>query len=266
MLDPPAHDSVRLAPVVLRLRAAGCVFAEEEAAILLDSAGSAQELERMLSERVSGVPLEHVVGWARFMGLRVEVGPGVFVPRPRTAALVGVAARSLTPGDVVLDLCCGSGAVGLALAELVPGIRLVSADLDPRAVEVACRNLAGLDATVVHGDLFDPVPRELRGRVAVISVVAPYVPTNEIDLLPHEARDFEPRIALDGGADGLQLLGRIIADAPPWLAPGGVLVTEVSEEQSERAAALLRESGLSPEVEIDEEAGTTVVSGRAPRG
>lgn len=248
-----------------RLRAAGCVFAEDEAAILLDSAGSGQELERMLSERVSGVPLEHVVGWARFMGLRVEVGPGVFVPRPRTAALVGAAARSLAPGDVVLDLCCGSGAVGLALADLVPGIRLVSADVDPRAVEMARRNLAGLDATVVHGDLFDPVPRGLRGRIMVISAVAPYVPTDEIELLPHEARDFEPQLALDGGADGLELLERIITDAPAWLAPGGVVVTEVSEEQAGRAAALLTRSGLSPEVEIDEEAGTTVVSGRAPR-
>lgn len=250
-----------LDPLVARLRAAGCVFAEDEAAVLRSSARDEAQLDAFVIEREAGVPLEHVVGWAEFCGLRVIVEPGVFVPRPRTERLVDRGLGLVGPGDVVVDACCGSGAVGLALAVREPGIRLVATDIDDHAAAVARRNLDGLGEVVV-GDALDALPLELLGRVVLITVIAPYVPTGDIPLLPHEARDFEPLLALDGGPDGLDVLARAIADSPRWLAPGGVLLTEVSEEQAPAAAGLLVAAGLAAEIESDEDSGSTLVLGR----
>ena len=225
-----------------RLRAAGCVFAEEEAALLLAETDDPAELERMTALRVDGLPLEHVLGWAQFRGRRYVVASGVFVPRPRTEHLVELAAECAGRGAVILDLCAGSGAVGAAVAAEVDDAILYSSELDPAAVAVARRNVP----RVVEGDLFDALPREL--RFDLIVVVAPYVPTDEIALLPHEARDFEPLLALDGGADGLDLVRRILAEAPQWLAPGGALLTEVSEEQAPAVGELAARAGLAAEV------------------
>lgn len=220
------------------------------------------ELEAMVQRRVSGLPLEHVLGWAEFCGIRVLVDPGVFVPRPRTEHLVREAARLAPPGAVVLDLCCGSGGVGLAVAASVPGAELHAADLDATAVACARRNLD--PARVYQGDLYAPLPDGLRGRIDVIVVIAPYVPTEAIALLPHEARDFEPLLALDGGADGLDLLRRILAEAPDWLAPGGRLLTEVSEGQASRVAELIESAGLDARILADEELDATVVTATRP--
>lgn len=247
--------------IVTRLRAAGCVFAEQEAAVIIDSAADPAEVERFVALREEGLPLEHVVGWAEFCGLRVAVEPGVFVPRPRSERLVRAAAASLAAGDVLLDLCCGSGAVGVALAAAVPGVRVVAADIDQTAVAVARRNLQGV-GEVYQGDLFGALPADLRGAAAVLAVVAPYVPTADIELLPHEARDFEPRAALDGGLDGLDVLARVIRGARDWLRPGGLLVTEVAEEQAPRVVALLHAAGLVGAVDTDEDLGSTIVTGR----
>lgn len=185
----------------------------------------------MVARRAGGLPLEHVVGWAEFAGLRIEVDAGVFVPRRRTEFLVARAAALLRPGAVVLDLCCGSGAVGAALAAAVPGVELHAADLDPAAVRCARRNLAGAGGRVYEGDLFAPLPAGLRGRVDVLAANVPYVPTGDIPLLPSEARDHEAPLALDGGADGLDLLRRVARSARAWLAPGGTLLSETSEPQ-----------------------------------
>lgn len=226
--------------VVARLRAAGCVFAEEEAALLLAETDDPAELEAMVRRRVEGLPLEHVLGWAQFHGRRYAVAPGVFVPRPRTERLVDLAiARG---GSTVLDLCCGSGAVGAAVAAGL-GAELYSTELDPVAVAIARRNVP----RVFEGDLFEPLPRGL--LFDLIVVIAPYVPSDEIALLPHEARDFEPLLSLDGGADGLDLVRRILAEAPRWLAPGGALLTEVSEEQAPVVAALAEREGLTSTVD-----------------
>lgn len=252
--------------IVERLRAAGCVFAEDEAAVLVASASDADQLESYVRERVAGTPLEHVVGWVDFCGVRVAIEPGVFVPRPRTGALVDRARGQLRAGSLLVDVCCGCGAVGAALAAAVAGIRILAVDSDERAASVARRNLAGVDAQVFRGDLFEPLPERYRGAVDIVTAVAPYVPTGELGLLPREARDFEPRAALDGGRDGLAVIERIIADAPLWLAPGGIFVTETGDRQADRVAALMTASGLVSEVERNEDAGTTVVVGRAPRG
>ena len=244
--------------LVARLRAAGCVFAEDEAAVLLESTTDATELERFVQLRERGLPLEHIVGWADFAGVRVLVEPGVFVPRPRTELLVDEAVSQLHPGATVLDLCCGSGAVGLAIAARVR-VTLSAAELDPVAVATARRNLVPLGATVYEGDLYEPLPAALRGSIDLITVIAPYVPTDAIALLPHEARDFEPILSLDGGSDGLDLVRRIVAEAPLWLAHGGRLVTEVSEDQAPVVVELAHVAGLSARIAGDEETDSWVV-------
>lgn len=241
--------------IVSTLRAAGCVFAEEEAALILSTARSDDEVDRMVAARCEGQPLEIVLGWAELGGIRFAVDPGVFVPRRRTEYLVELA-RASKP-RVVLDLCCGSGAVGAA----VGAEELHAVDIDPVAVACAARNVRG---TVYEGDLFSPLPPTLRGRVDVLTLIAPYVPSDEIDLLPREARLYEPRSTLDGGVDGLELVRRVAAEATDWLAPGGSILTEVSERQAPVVVALLRAVGLTPRVHQDEDRWATVVRGTAP--
>ncbi|WP_219910619.1 putative protein N(5)-glutamine methyltransferase [Saccharothrix carnea] len=248
--------------VVARLRAAGCVFAEDEARLLVAAARGPAELASLTARRVAGVPLEHVVGWAEFCGLRVVVEPGVFVPRRRTEFLVAVAAGGARPGAVVVDLCCGSGAVGAAVADRVPGVELHAVDVDPVAVACARRNVGA--GRVYVGDLYDPLPVSLAGRVDVLVANAPYVPTGAIGLMPPEARDHEPRVALDGGVDGLDVQRRVIASAARWLAPGGRLLVETGARQASGTVAAFARGGLRAEVVSDEELSATVVVGSFP--
>lgn len=254
--------------VVDALRAAGCVFAEDEAAILFEAASDADELVTLLRRRVDGSPLEYIVGWAGFDGLRVAVEPGVFVPRRRSELLVREA-ESLLRGfsaPIVVDLCCGSGGIGLAIATRVPGVELHAADLDPRAVGCARRNLAPAGGTVYQGDLFDPLPATLRDRVQVLVANAPYVPTAAIALLPPEARDHEPIGSLDGGPDGTDVLRRLIAGSPSRLARNGTVLVEVGESQIPRITAALESAGLDASVVTDDEMGAIVARGRQSRG
>jgi release factor glutamine methyltransferase len=246
--------------VVERLRAAGCVFAEDEAALLVEAAADDDDLAELVARRVAGEPLEQLLGWAAFDGLRIALAPGVFVPRVRSEFLAERAAAAAGPGSVVLDLCCGSGALGAAVAARVPGIELHAADLDPAAVACARVNLPG--AAVHEGDLFDALPAALRGRVDVLVSNVPYVPTSAIALMPPEARDHEPRLALDGGPDGLTVARRVLAGAPVWLSPGGTVHFETSEAQVPAALAAVSAAGLDPAVDTDDERGATVVSGR----
>jgi len=251
--------SVIDASVVLRLRAAGCVFAEDEARLLLEAASTATDLEALVARRVAGEPLEQLLGWAEFCGLRIAVAPGVFVPRRRTEFLVETAVALVHAGAVVVDLCCGSGAVGAALLAAVPGAQLTAADVDPAAVACARRNLPGVPVSV--GDLFAALPDHLRGRVDVLVANVPYVPTDAIALMPPEARDHEPQTALDGGSDGLDVARRMVAEAPGWLSPSGSLLFETSEQQSAAAVAAVRAAGLTARVTTDDERGATVVVG-----
>ena len=246
------------------------MFAEDEAEMLIAAARTPGELDAMVDQRVAGLPLEHVLGWAEFRGLRIAVDPGVFVPRRRTEFLVEQAIAVARPGDIIVDLCCGAGAIGIALAAAVPRAELHAADIDPAAVRCARRNAAayaparGFTAHVYRGDLDRPLPRELRGRVAVLTANVPYVPTGEIEFLPPEARTYEPRVALDGGGDGLDLLRRVAAEAPGWLAPGGYLFVETSERQAEAAGTAFAASGLVTRVVSDEDLAATVVTGQRP--
>jgi len=246
------------------------VFAEDEARLLVAAARTPAELTAMVDRRVAGLPLEQVVGWAEFCGLRIAVAPGVFVPRRRTeflvreaVALARPAEGPAGPGPVVVDLCCGSGAVGAALAAALDPVELRAVDIDPAAVACARRNLAGR-GRVYQGDLYAPLPAALRGRVGILAANVPYIPTEQIGLLPAEARVYEPRAALDGGRDGLDVLRRVATEAPRWLAPGGHLLSETSERQAPRAVEAFAGAGLIPRIARSEELNATVVIGTRP--
>lgn len=239
--------------VVSTLRQAGCVFAEDEARLLIEAAEDFDDLARLVAERVAGRPLEHVLGWAEFCDLRIAVDPGVFVPRRRTEFLARQAAALAGPGSVVVDLCCGSGAVGAVLGD---DVELYAVDIDPAAVHCARRNISGL---VYEGDLYEPLPSVLRGSVDVLVANAPYVPTEAIEMLAPEARLHEPRVALDGGADGLDILRRVIAAAPQWLAPAGHLLFETSEWQASKIVDTSLANGMVTRVAVADELEATVV-------
>jgi len=259
MISPVELTSAEREGLVARLRAAGCVFAEDEAAVLAEAASSEAELDAWTIRREAGEPLEQLVGWVDFCGLRLAVTPGVFVPRQRTALLVHEVVALVKPGDVVVDLGCGVGAIAAAVRAAVPGAEVYAVDIDPDAVACARRNLPA--ARVLAGDLYDPLPPELSGHVDVVVANAPYVPTEAIAQMPREARDHEHRVALDGGPDGLDVQRRVIAAAPHWLRVGGHVLVETGRSQFEGTAAALREAGFEIGVATDDESGGVVARG-----
>ncbi len=216
-----AVSAPSLGSVVAALRAAGCVFAEDEARLLLAQARTPVDLARMVNQRVAGRPLEHILGWADFCGRRIVVDIGIFIPRRRTELLVRqaasvarcVASRSPSRLVVIVELCCGSGAIATALASVVGRVKVYAADIDLAAVQCARRNLEPTGGRVYKGDLYQALPAKLRGRVDVLVANAPYVPTNVIELLPTQAQMHESLVALDGGPDGLELQRRVAAAA-----------------------------------------------------
>lgn len=277
----PSDSTSPDADVVARLRAAGCVFAEDEAALLLEAAGTTDELDRLVARRVIGEPLEQILGWALFRGLRIRVDPGVFVPRLRTEFLVETTLAHLaerTGPLLVLDLCCGSGAAGAAVEAARGDVTVVAADIDPRSVACARRNLGRREGraegagdegdaggerreNVFEGDLFDALPPAYRGRFDAIIANAPYVPTDEIDFMPRDARLHEPLTALDGGFGGTAIQARIAHAAAGWLRPGGLLVIETSERQAPATEDLVRDGGLATRILHSVDLDATLVAG-----
>lgn len=265
---------------IARLRAAGCVFAEDEADILVEAAdGSGDTLTALVTRRAAGEPLEQVVGHADFCGVRIRLRPGVFVPRVRSELLVRLGAAAIRPDALVVDLCCGSGALGLAVRHRVPGITLHAADLDPVAVACARENLAAAsradrpqtdrapagEPEAHQGDLFQALPPDLRGRIDLILANVPYVATRHLPFLPAEARDHEPRTALDGGDDGLSVFRAVAAEAPHWLAPGGLLLSEITEAQTATALAIADGNGLTATIVTDDDLDARAILSRRPR-
>ncbi len=224
----------------------------------------------MVDRRTAGCPLEQVVGWAEFCGVRIVLEPGVFVPRVRTECLVREAtelaqgARHGSAPLLVVDLCCGSGAVGVALVAALGDVELHATDIDPAAVRCARRNVRDIGGQVYEGDLVERLPPRLLGRVDLLVANVPYVPTDEIGLLPAEARLHEPTVALDGGPDGLAVARRVIDEAPRWLAPRGHLLFETSEAQAPCAVVAVAGAGLDPRVVRCEQLDATVVTGALP--
>lgn len=163
----------------------------------------------MVDLRLAGTPLEHILGRAEFCGLHIRVDPGVFVPRRRTQFPARQAISLARRDATAVELGCGSGAVATAMGSARSHILLYAADIDPAAVRCARVNLAGARASVFQGDLYDPLPASLRGRVDLLLANAPYVPTVAIGTMPPEARVHEPTVALDAGIDGLEVQRRI---------------------------------------------------------
>lgn len=275
MTQPQPAD---LDTVIRRLRAAGCVFAEDEAQLIVAEAADPEQRETFVARRVAGEPLEYILGWAEFCGLRISVAPGVFVPRQRTSLLVREALRVAPRQPVVLDLCCGAGTIGAAVLAARPDAAVHACDIDPAATACARRSLdavvrGGLGAVngapeqvrtaprVYTGDLYKPLPASLLGAVDVIVANAPYVPTDEIRLMPPEAREYEAPAALDGGEDGLELQRRVVQGAREWLSSGGHVLIETSRRQASATAGLLEAAGFSASIVRDDEvAGTVAVA------
>lgn len=235
--------------IVERLMAGGFVAPEEEADELLAAAREdGGTLEAMLARRLTGEPLAWITGTTVFCGLTVHVAPGVYVPRWQTEALTERAVARLPDAGIALDLCTGCGAIAAVLRRARPGATVIATDLDADSVACAVRN--GVDARA--GDLYAPVPAELRGQVDVIVSVVPYVPTPELGLLQRDTLTFESLRSYDGGEDGLVLLRRVALAAPDWLTPGGALLLELGGDQADALLpALVRFARVSPLIDED---------------
>jgi release factor glutamine methyltransferase len=220
----------------------GCVAPAEEAdALFRASDEGVGGIEELVVRRLGGEPLAWITGSVVFGGVRVHVDPGVFVPRPQTEAMAKRAASLLPDAGIAVDLCTGSGAVAVVLAAAHPQATVVATEID--ALAVSCARGNGVD--VFAGDLDEPLPPSLRGRVDVMTAVVPYVPTEELPFLPRDVLANEPRAALDGGPRGTRLLVRAAEAAPRWLRPGGTVVLELGGDQADEVAAAFERFGLS---------------------
>jgi release factor glutamine methyltransferase len=246
---------------VARLRAAGCVFPEHEIDAILATAEDDSQIQSMIGRREGGEPLEHVLGWVEFCGLRIALAPGVFVPRVRTEFLAQTAIdalRNVNGSACAVDMCCGSGTLAVAIANALPDVVLHAADIDDDCCACARGNLHGVG--VVHcGDLFAALPLDLHGTIDVICANVPYVPSKELATMPAEARDHERAVALDGGADGLEIAGRVMREAGAWLRRGGSAMIEVAPAQVDALCGIAAHSGLTPRVLTSDEYEATVV-------
>ncbi|NTV39666.1 MAG: putative protein N(5)-glutamine methyltransferase [Demequinaceae bacterium] len=250
------------AELVARLRAAGCVFAEDEAAALRSAARDGADLERMVARRIAGEPLEVVIGYAEFAGLRVPVAAGVFVPRVRTQLVARLAGELAPPSSTVVDLCCGSGAIAAAIAHARPDLTVWAADIDPAAVALAAHTLAPFGAHVLVSDMDSSLPDSLRGGVSVVASCPPYVPTGEVALLPAEARVHEPLAALDGGPSGVNMQSRVFQAALRLLKPGGICIVETSDHLSDATLDAAVAEGFTARLERDDHIDAVVVVAR----
>lgn len=256
MADEPA-----VRQVAARLRDSGSVFAEDEAELLLAQL-TGDELEAAVLDRMAGEPLEHILGWAEFAGVRIQVAAGVFVPRRRSEVLLQQSLAHLPRHGLLVELCCGAAPVATAIAGARADATVFASDNDPAAVACARLNLDPLGGRAERGDMAEAVPEAYVGRVDVLVANAPYVPTDEIGLMPSEARLHEPTEALDGGPDGTTLQDRVAAAARPLLSPTGVVIIETSRRQADTTASRMLWRGFVPEVVLDDEVDGTCVVGR----
>ncbi|MBR4530459.1 MAG: peptide chain release factor N(5)-glutamine methyltransferase [Lachnospiraceae bacterium] len=222
-------------------RAAALAHPEEE----LD-AGQAARCEELLGRREQGEPMAYLTGRQEFMGLEFHVGPAVLIPRADTETLAEEALRHLHDGMRILDLCTGSGAVALSLLHYSNDTTAMATDIDAAALAAAGENAAALGLAervrFSETDLFPPEAE--REAYDLITANPPYIPTGEIGSLMRDVRDHEPRIALDGGADGLAFYRRITAQAPAWLHNDGWLLVEIGYDQGESVRRMFEEAGF----------------------
>jgi release factor glutamine methyltransferase len=227
--------------IASKLENAGCVAPEEEADELMQAASGDKELlERLVARRVEGEPLAWVTGSVNFAGCRIKVHAGVYVPRWQTEALVRRAIDLLPEDGLAADLCTGSGAIATALQQARPKARVVASELDP----VACRCAQDNGVEVFAGHLAEPLPGHLRGHFDVVIAVVPYVPSDMFAYLPRDVREYEPRLALDGGTGGTRVLEQAIWAGAALLHPGGSLLLELGGEQDEALSEVLSAAGF----------------------
>jgi release factor glutamine methyltransferase len=239
----PDHDAAELLAHVLgtdrsRLPLVPEVTAEAEG-----------RYDALVARRAAREPLQHLTGEAWFRRVRLEVGPGVFTPRPETELLAGWAVEraDALAGPVVVDLCTGSGAIAKAVADEVPGARVHAVELDEQAFRWAERNLTGTGVDLRQGD-FATAFDDLAGSVDVVVCNPPYVPLEAWESVSPEARDHDPHLALFSGADGLDAVRVLAVRAALLLRPGGVLGVEHADVQGEAVPAVLSASGRWTEV------------------
>ncbi|MBY5163809.1 N5-glutamine methyltransferase family protein [Salsipaludibacter albus] len=265
-IDDVVHE------VRARLASAGIAVPREadwlvEAATDDDGRLDRVRLDELVARRAAGQPLQVVVGETAFRFVTVACRSGVFVPRPETEVVAGVAidAGSAWPmtDRRVVDLCSGTGAIALAVASEVPGVDVVAVERDVDALDLARTNVARLvdrprpspwrpgdhlapeaSVRVLGGDLFDPLPGAWRGRVAVLVANPPYLPSADRGTWAREVADHDPDAALVGGEDGHEVVDAILAGAPAWLAPGGTVVVEIDERRGDHARAAAGAAGL----------------------
>ncbi len=213
-------------------------------------AAVAEQYRGLVKRREVGEPLQHILGWEEFRGVRLRVTPDVLIPRPETELLVEWALELLDgqrDRPLAVDVGTGSGAIACALARALPRLRVVGVECSPEALRVAEENVRTLGlhdrVSLRAGDLLEPLG-DLRGAVDLVIANPPYIPSGEISNLPSEVRDYEPHAALDGGPDGMVLHRRIIAQAPGFLKPGGWLLMEMGESQADPLAEAIERSGL----------------------
>ncbi|GAC1574099.1 MAG: putative protein N(5)-glutamine methyltransferase [Candidatus Dormibacteria bacterium] len=212
------------------LSGAGFIAAEEEAGELLDSAaGDRALLDALVARRLTGEPLAWITGRVGFCGLEIRVDPGVYVPRWQSERLARRAAERLPATGLAIDLCTGTGALARTLMAAHPGARVVASELDDRAV--ACARANGVETYL--GDLFAPLPGDLVGQVDVVVGVVPYVPTPALPLLQRDTFAFESPLSYDGGADGTEILRRVLTGSRRFLRPGGALLLELGGKQAD---------------------------------
>jgi release factor glutamine methyltransferase len=232
---------------VARLEAAGVASPEHDArALLRHATATGSEPGDLIEARASRIPLQHILGSVGFRYLDLAVGPGVFIPRPETELLVDAVLGAVdgNPASRVVDLCAGSGAIGLSVAHEHPGATVDLVEASDLAIEWLRRNSVGRDrVTIHHADLAD-APVDAHGMIDVVVSNPPYVPLDERDLVDPEVRDHDPDLALWGGADGLDVVRRVIDRATVLLRPGGSLVVEHSDRHGETVPDLLEQSGF----------------------
>ena len=234
-----------------RLSSAGFVAADDEASELVAAASGDQVLlGALISRRLAGEPLAWITGTTLFCGATVQVDPGVYVPRWQSEPLVRRARDRLPVGGTAIDLCTGSGAVAKVLAADRSPARVVASEIDGRAARCAAAN--GVE--VYRGNLFGPLPPGLAASVDVVVGIVPYVPTPALGQLPRDTLTFESQRSYDGGADGTDILRRVIEESPQFLRTGGALLLELGGDQSAVLAGVLESQGFAQvEVIADED-------------
>lgn len=274
--DGSSAGSSSISTLIDRLRGAGCVFAEDEARILLDAAHEQAAhasrpspssdvtdlLDALVARRIGGEPLEQVVGWVQFCDLRLHVAPGVFIPRQRTALLAERSIRAMEeagPSARFLEAFCGVGPVATAVARSVPGAEIHLGDHDETALACARKNVGPRAHSHQLACLTGLPQALLPGGFGVISAVPPYVPDAAAEFLPREAIDHEAPTALFGGVDGLDMVRGLIRDSREWLAPGGTVLIELGREQRHAAAECARTWGYNASSTLGDDEQTTVL-------